>query len=154
MTDNPNSAGGDPGAQPDVPPMSYAAAENRKAEILASAELRQKIMDGDVETTVEWRRITEALSRPPETPTLEREAAAEALNASAGYSLSEEVLQEFVENRPVTPIERRFALNKFEELKNDSEWFARYERGEIRARKDMALIQSILSRPVRDSQPQ
>jgi hypothetical protein len=158
MSDNTtNNASGDlslPGAQPapEVPPLSYAAAESRKQEILASAELRQKIMDSDAEMTAEWRRITVALSRPPETPTAPREAAADALNASAGYGLSPEVLQEFVENRPVSPQEVYFARAKFDELKQDPSWFQRYQRGDMEARRQMALINSILSRPVKDSQ--
>jgi hypothetical protein len=157
MTDQTNNASGDlslPGSQPapDVPPLSYAAAESRKLEMINDAEIRNKIMAGDVDANAEWKRVVEALSRPPETPTGGREAVAEQLNASAGFQLSEEVLREFVENRPVSPQEVYFAREKFNELKNDPSWFQRYQRGDMEARKQMALINSILSRPIQDPQ--
>jgi hypothetical protein len=161
MSDNEiNTAAGDlaiPGGRPapePPPPLSYAAAESRKQEILASAELRQKIFDGDIDATVEWRRLTEALSRPSETSADPRTEAAEHLQQSAGYTLAPEIVQEIVENRPVSPLERRFAQAKWDELKRDADWFQRYQRGEQKALKEKALVDSILSRPVKDPQSQ
>lgn len=74
--------------------MSYAAAESRKAEMLADAETRNKIMTGDVDANAEWKRVVEALSRPPEIPTGPREDLAAHINASSGYSLRPEVLDQ------------------------------------------------------------
>jgi hypothetical protein len=62
-------------------------------------------------------------------------------------------MQEIVENRPVSPLERHYALSKWEELKQDPDWFQRYQRGEQKALKEKALVDSILSRPIRDAQP-
>jgi hypothetical protein len=135
--------------------MSYAAAQSAKQAFFADKAKMDSLMAGGVDATNEWRAIVAGLSAQPAAPADPREAAAEHLNACAGYNLSEEVLQEFVENRPVSPLEQHYAQSKFEEMKQDREWFARYQRGEIQARREMALVQSILSRPVKDEpQPQ
>jgi hypothetical protein len=138
---------------PEVPPLSYAAAESRKAEIMNDPALRQAILDENVDAVAEWRRITYALSRPPDTPTTPLAEAAQHLQQTSGQQLNDFQMQEIQENRPVSPQERHFALSKFEEFKNDADWFRRYQAGNMEARKQMALVQSILSRPVRDEQP-
>jgi hypothetical protein len=63
-------------------------------------------------------------------------------------------LDEFRRNDPVTPDVRRATEALWEEKKNDADWIARFNRGEVKAKKEWALITSIMSRPVRDqSQP-
>jgi hypothetical protein len=77
--DNTNTAAQDLGVAPaPVAPvvMSYAEANSRRAEFMQSAELRDKLMAGDIETTHLWRRITEGLSAQPPDPTGPREATA------------------------------------------------------------------------------
>jgi hypothetical protein len=53
------------------------------------------------------------------------------------------VLAGFRENRPVSPLDRHFALAKFDELKHDPEWVAQLNRSSLAAKKQLALIQSI-----------
>jgi hypothetical protein len=159
MTDQTNTAAGDlslPGGRPapDVPQMSVSEATSRKNEFMADKAKVDALMAGDADATATWRSIVNAISAQPLTPTDPREEAAEALQQSAGFQLSEEVLQEIRENRPVSPLERHFAQSKFDEFKNDPAWIQALNRGSMKERKELALIQSILSRPVRDPQSQ
>jgi len=160
MTDT-NTAAGDlgmPGAQPAptapaAPPMSYAEADSRRAEFMQSAELRDKLMAGDVETTHLWKRITEGLSAPPETPAGQREELVEHINASSGYQIRPEVLEHVRTNGSITPDERRMTIALWESRKADPDWIARFNRGDLEARKEMALININLASPVRDPNP-
>jgi hypothetical protein len=144
-----------PGAGPVVPappPMSYAAAESRKQEMLNDPETRNKIMAGDVTANAEWKRVIEGLSRQPELPASPRDEAAAHLQQTSGFTLAPEHLQEIIENRPVTPDEARMARGRFEARIQDPDWRAKYSRGDLEAKKEMALIQSVLSRPIKDPQ--
>jgi hypothetical protein len=131
------------------PPMSMAEAASRKSEFLANKEKTAALMNGDVGATNEWRLINEHLWQPPQ-HTQPRDEVTEHLQESSGYTLSPEVLQEFRENRPVTPDEYRMARARFDARKQDPEWIAKLNRGNPEVKKELALIQSILSRPVRD----
>jgi hypothetical protein len=143
---------GVPGAvAPSVPPpMSMAEAASRKTEFLANKEKTAALMNGDAAVTAEWRLITSNLWQPPQF-TQPRDEVTEHLQESSGYTLSPEVLQEFRENRPVTPDEHRMARARFDARKQDPEWIAKLNRGNPEVKKELALIQSILSRPVRDN---
>jgi hypothetical protein len=134
--------------------MSYAEAESRKAEMINDAETRNKIMAGDVATTAVWNRVVEALSRQPELPATPQEQAAAHLQESSGYTLSEAHLQEIIDRRPVTPDEYRMARGRFEARCADPEWRAKLNRNDLETKRELALIQSILSRPIRDPQSQ
>jgi len=61
-------------------------------------------------------------------PTGSREAATAHPQEISGHSLTPDVREEFRENRPVTPDERRATLALWEDRKADPEWFARYQR--------------------------
>lgn len=150
-----NAAGGDlqiPGAPvvPAAPAMSPAEAASRKSEFLASKEKTTALMNGDAAATNEWRLITQNLYQPPQF-TQARDEVTEHLWESSGYTLRPEVLQEFRENRPVSPDEYRFARARFDARKQDPEWISKLNRGDPETKKELALIQSILSRPVRDN---
>jgi hypothetical protein len=138
---------------PDAAPMSYAEAESKKAEMLGDAETRNKILAGDVAANAEWKRVVEGLSRQPEIQT-GRDGLVEDINAASGYTLSAEVLDQVRNNTSITPDERRMTLALWEDRKADPEWIARLNRGELKAKREMALININLSLPVRDPQPQ
>jgi hypothetical protein len=156
MTDDlaTNAAGGDlglPGA-PVVetpPPMTMQEAASRKSEFLGNKEKMAALMAGDAAASAEWWLITQNLWQPTQF-TQPRDEVTEHLQESAGYTLSDEVLAEFRENRPVTPDEYRFAQARFDSRKQDPEWIAKLNRDDLETKKELALIQSILSRPVRD----
>jgi hypothetical protein len=144
---------GVPGAAPpppSPPPMSPAEAASRKSDFLASKEKMSALMAGDAAVTAEWKLITQNLWQPQQF-TQPRYEVTEHLQSSSGYQLSPEVLQEFRENRPVTPDEHRMARARFDARKQDPEWIAKLNRGNPEVKKELALIQSILSRPVRDN---
>jgi hypothetical protein len=150
-----NAAGGDlglPGAPvvPAAPAMSPAEAASRKSEFMANKEKTTALMNGDAAATAEWRLITQNLWQPAQF-TQPRDEVTEHLQESSGYALSPEVLQEFRENRPVTPDEHRMARVRFDARKQDPEWIAKLNRGNPEVKKELALIQSILSRSVRDN---
>jgi len=152
-----NAAGGDLGLAgapvvPAAPPISMGEAASRKEAFLADKTKTTALLNGDVNATAEWRLITENIYQAPQVAA-PRDEVTEALNASGGYQLPADVLQEYRENRPVTSQERRFALAKFEDFKNSPEWFAKYQRGDMQCRRDLTLVQSILSRPAKDPVP-
>jgi hypothetical protein len=145
-----------PGAPPAAPvvPMSVAEGLSRKQEFLANKEKMAALMNGGVRESDEWRMIVSAISAQPPAATAPRDQVTEDLNAASGYSLPAEVLQEYRENRPVTPDEYRIARARLDSRIQDPDWRAKYGRGDLEAKKEMALIQSILSRPIRDPQSQ
>jgi len=145
---------GVPASEPSVPVISYAEAQSRKAEFFADKEKMAALMRDDVSAVAEWRLITKGLSAQPQTPTGPREEMTEHLNASSGYTLSDEVLQEFRDDRPVTPNEYRMARARFDSRPQDKEWIAKLNRGDLETKKELTLIQHILSRRVRDPQVQ
>jgi hypothetical protein len=112
------------------------------------------LMQGEVNATNEWRAIVAGLSAQPATPTGQREDLVEHINAASGYSLSEGALNQVRNNTPITPEERRMTLALWEEKKQDQEWIARLNRGEVRARREMAAININLASPVRVPQSQ
>jgi hypothetical protein len=117
---------GVPGAAPpppSPPPMSPAEAASRKSDFLASKEKMSALMAGDAAVTAEWKLITQNLWQPQQF-TQPRYEVTEHLQSSSGYQLSPEVLQEFRENRPVTPDEHRMARARFDARKQDPEWIA------------------------------
>jgi hypothetical protein len=135
------------------PAFSMQEAASRKEAFLADKEKTAALMNGDVAATNEWRLITQNLWQPPQF-TQPRDEVTEHLQESSGYQLSPEVLQEFRENRPVSPDEYRMAQQRLESRKQDPQWLAKYMRGDHEAKKEFALITSILSRPIRTPQTQ
>jgi hypothetical protein len=121
------------------PAFSMQEAASRKEAFLADKEKTAALMNGDVAATNEWRLITQNLWQPPQF-TQPRD--------------SPEVLQEFRENRPVSPDEYRMAQQRLESRKQDPQWLAKNMRGDHEAKKEFALITSILSRPIRTPQTQ
>jgi hypothetical protein len=97
--------------------------------------------------------ITNNLYQPPEI-TAPRDEVTAHLQESAGHSLSAEILAEFQRNDPVTLETRRATEALWEDRKSDPDWIARFNRHEVKAKKEWALITSILSRPVRDASNQ
>jgi hypothetical protein len=158
MTDQTNNAATDlaiPGAEPSTPAapqMSVAEAASRKNEFMADKAKVDALFAGDVSATEEWRNIVNAISAQP-VATTGREAVADDINAASGYSLSPEVLDQVRNNTPITPEERRWTLALWEEKKQDPDFIARLNRGEMKARKEMALININLASPVRDPNP-
>jgi len=143
---------GVPESPPSVPPMPYAEAVSRKAEMLASEEIRNKIMSGDADANREWKRVVEGLSAIPPTTTGARDDLAAHIQECSGHSLSPEHLQEIRDNPPITPDERRQTEALWNDRQHDPEWRARLNRGEVKARRELSLIQFMLSRPVRQPQ--
>jgi hypothetical protein len=137
-------------AAPSVPPMSAAEAQSRKGEFFADRAKMDALMKGDVAATNEWQAIVAGLSAQPPAPTAPRDDVTEHLNASSGYTLAQDVLDEFREDRPVTPDEYRMARARFDARESDPQWVAKLNRGDLETKKELALIQSILSRRVRD----
>jgi len=133
--------------------MSYEAAASRKAEMLASEEIRNKIMNGDVEANAMWRRVTECLSQPVQS-TGPVDELVEFAQQVSGNGLSPEVIEEVRDGRAVTPHEHRAAHQRLEARQQDPEWRAKYFRNDPDVRKEVALINIILASPVRDPQVQ
>jgi hypothetical protein len=138
---------------PSVPPMSAAEAQSRKGEFFADQAKMDALMKGDVTATHEWQAIVAGLSAQPPAPTAPRDEVTNHLQESSGYTLAQDVLDEFRSNASVTPDEHRMARARFDARKQDNEWIAKLNRGDLETKKELALIQSILSRPVRDVQP-
>ena len=155
MTDNPtNAAGGDlPGApQPSIDPLpaiSYSEAESRKAELFANEEWRNAFFSGSVEAKREWDQIVRGLAAPPPAPANEREAIVEHLRQHA--DITEAVADEIRSDRASTPWEHQRALQRRDQLFRDEAWVERYNRGDGRAQTEVALINLILSRRIRDN---
>ena len=84
-----------------------------------------------------------------EAPATEREAIIEHLRQYG--DISEAVADEIRSGRASTPWERQRTLEKRNYLFQDAGWVARYEAGDRQARMEVALINLILSRPVRDN---
>jgi hypothetical protein len=139
---------------PTPPPMAYAEATSRKAEFMADKAKVDALMRGDGPATSEWQMIVAGLSAQPPAPTGPREAETAYLDEIGGYTVPQDVLDEFQRGDPVSPRERSYAEAKFAEFQQDKEWYARWQRGEQTARVQYAALISILSRPVRDSKPQ
>jgi len=142
-----------PGAGPVVPaappPISMAEAASRKAEFLADKTKTAALMNGDVNATAEWKLITDNLYQAPQV-TAPRDEVTNHLQESAGGTLPEAVLAEYRENRPVSPAEYRMARTRFDSRLQDKEWIAKLNRGDLDTKKELVLVQSILSRPIRD----
>jgi hypothetical protein len=158
MTDDltTNAAGGDlglPGASvvPAAPAFSPAEAESRKSEFMANKEKTTALMNGDAAATAEWRLITQNLWQPAQF-TQPRDEVTEHLQESSGYALSPEVLQEFRENRPVTPDEHRMARARFDARKQDAEWIAKLKSRQSRSQKGIST-HSINLEPPGSRQP-
>jgi hypothetical protein len=139
-------------AVPAAPAMSPTEAASRKAEFIADQKKVDALMAGDVNATSEWRNITNSLYAPPPLSGC-REELAEHLSAASGYTLSPEILQEVRDNTPIAPWERKETEALWQDRQRDPEWRARLMRGERGALKEKALIDFMLSRPVRDIQP-
>jgi hypothetical protein len=142
-----------PGAAPvvpELPPMSTAEAASRKTEFLANKEKTTKLLNGDVGAKAEWDLITQNLWQPPQV-NQPRDEVTNHLQESSGFQLSPEVLEEFRSNRPVTSQEHQMARSRLESRKMDPDWLRRYFRGDLEVRKEVALINSILSRVIRDN---
>jgi hypothetical protein len=135
---------------PEAPPISMAAAASMKEAFLADKTKTTALLDGDAAATAEWRLINDHLWQPPQF-TQPRDEVTEHLQESSGYALSPEVLQEFRENRSVSPAEHRMARQRLESRKQDPEWLTKYFRGDHEVKKEVALINSILSRPISDN---
>jgi hypothetical protein len=127
-----------PGAPPPVPAapvMSVAEGLSRKAEFVADKTKTTALMNGDIAATNEWRAIVNAISAPPPMPTAPRDEVTNDLNAASGFQLPAEVLQEYRENRPVTPDEHRMARARFEARIADPDWRAKINRGDLETKK-------------------
>jgi hypothetical protein len=131
------------------PTMSVAEAQSRKAELYNNKEWRDRYFNGDVTARNEFNAITRAL--------VPRETVHDPfhLNNVADWAqrmggVSEAVAQEIRDDRPVTPREREFALQKKEQMFRDKAWVARYLDGDQQARKDLMLCNIILNSRVRD----
>jgi hypothetical protein len=147
---------GIPGAvAPPTPPPAFSMQEaaSRKEAFLQDKTKTTALLNGDVGATNEWRLINDHLWQQPQF-TQPRDEVTEHLQASSGYQLSDEVLAEFRENRPVSPAEYKLAQQRLDSRKNDPTWLAKYMRGDHEAKKEVALINSILSRPIRTPEPQ
>jgi len=149
-----NAAGGDLGLAgapvvPAAPPMSMAEAADRKAAFIADKVKTAALMNGDIKATAEWRLITNSLCQPPQV-TAPRDELAAHLDAASGFQLSPEILAEVRANTPITTRERQATEALWNDRQRDPAWFARYQRGERTALKEKALIDFMLSRPIRD----
>ena len=91
MTDNPPAGTaaelGVPASEPSVPVISFAEAQSRKSDFLASQEKMDALLKGDVNTTREWQTIVAGISAQPQTPTGPREDLVARLQESAGFTL-------------------------------------------------------------------
>ncbi|MGB8630101.1 MAG: hypothetical protein WCD69_12020 [Xanthobacteraceae bacterium] len=135
---------------PAVAPMSYDMAVSRKAEILASGELRDKILQGDLQLSAEWKAITDAISQPPPKPVTPGDELVDWALSAGGQNLPEEVVEELRTNAPVNPLERRLARERLDARKQDPEWVAKYFRSDPEVRQEALLLNMILAAPVKD----
>jgi hypothetical protein len=157
MADNlpTDAAGGDlelPGATvvPAAPAFSMQEAASRKEAFLQDKTKTAALLNGDATATAEWRLINDHLWQAPAIigP---RDDVTNHLQESSGHQLSAEVLAEFRENRPVSVADYKLAQQRLESRKQDPEWLKKYFRGDHETRKEVALINSILSRPISDN---
>ena len=119
--------------------------------MLADPAIRDKIMQGDVETRAEYDRVIRSLAfgQPPAAPENDRQAMVEHLRQHA--DISEAVADEIRSGRASSPWEYQQALRLREHLFQDQGWVEKYNKGDRRAQTEVALINVILSRPVRDN---
>jgi len=134
---------------PAAVPMSPTEAASRKAAFMADQTKVDALMAGEINASTEWRNITNNLYAPPP-PTGSREELAEHLSAASGHTLSPEILAEVRANTPITSRERQETEALWNDRQRDPAWFARLMRGERTALKEKALIDFMLSRPIRD----
>jgi hypothetical protein len=150
VTDNPDNTVTAPVIDT-APPMSWDAAQARKNEMLNDPATRDKIMQGDVETRAEYDRVIRSLAfgQPPPGPADSRESIVEHLRQHA--DISEAVADEIRSDRASTPWEHQRALQRRDQLFRDEAWREKYARGDQRAQTEVALINLILSRRIRDN---
>jgi hypothetical protein len=132
------------------PPMSPAEAADRKASFLSNKEKMNALFRDEASAVAEWRQITNNLYQTPQIVG-PRDQAAEDLNASTGWALPDNVVDEYRANTPVTPEVLRAANARWESLMRDPDFIARFNRKEPEAMKQWGAIVSIRSRPLRDN---
>ena len=132
-----------------LPAISYEQASSLKQELLANEEWRTKYVNGDIECRRQMDQIYRGLTTPPAAPVNPGEAIVEHLRQYA--DISEDVADEIRSGRASTPYEYQRALELRDHLFQDEEWVQKYNKGDRRAHTQVALINSILSRRVRDN---
>jgi hypothetical protein len=132
-----------------LPAISYGEAESRKAELFANEEWRTKYFAGDVEAKREYDQIVQGLTTPPPPPTNERELILEQLGRYAQVfpAAKEEVLS----GQASTPADIQEAIAAKEAFFQDQDWMERYAKGGRKEHAQVATINLILSRRVRDN---
>jgi hypothetical protein len=132
------------------PPMSLSEAADRKASFLADKAKMDALFRDEAQAVAEWRQITNNLWQAPAIIGPRDQAVAD-LNESTGYSLPQDILDEYRRKDPVTPETLRMANARWDTLMRDSDFLARFNRKEPEAMKQWGAIVSIRSRPVRDN---
>jgi hypothetical protein len=132
-----------------LPAISYGEAESRKAELFANEEWRTKYFAGDVEAKREYDQIVQGLTTPPPPPTNERELILEQLGRYA--QVFPAAKEEALSGRASTPADVQEAIAAKEAFFQDQDWMERYARGGREEHAQVATINLILSRRVRDN---
>jgi hypothetical protein len=137
-----------------LPEISYAAAVSRKAELLGNEEWRTKYLAGDVTAKAEMDQIVKALTPAPPQPSAPDSVDGLEEWVRGVADVSEGVIEEIRTARPVSPLERRLAVQRKESRFNDPTFVERYFAGDPDAKREVLLINVILASPVRDPQTQ
>jgi hypothetical protein len=160
MTDNPtDTAAGTLGALPDkpfspaapAPAMSFQEAESRKAEMFGNQEWVDKYMSGDIEARAQYDAVIRSLAfgrQPPPSDPRSVDQLEEWARSQA--DVSEAVIEQIRTGPPITPLERRLAIQRREARFADPEFVQAYLDGNPAARKEVLLLSVILSSRVRD----
>jgi hypothetical protein len=132
------------------PTMSVEEATSRKAELFGSQEWRNKYFNGDIAARRDFDAITRALAPKPVEPSDPQSLDQIAERARAQADISDAVVEDIRQNRPVTPRERTLALERWERCLKDRAWMARYLDGGQAERREKLLLDVIISSNVRD----
>lgn len=143
------------GAAADLMPLPTTAADAARAQIAelkANPEWVKRHFDGDLATREEMARLHEIAFTPTPGsimmggPTPEEQRAEMADHLGTQFDVSSAVLDEIRQGKPASLEEHRLARGRKSSLMADPAWVTRYMAGDATARRDMWLLNSILSR--------
>jgi hypothetical protein len=150
---------------PLTPPASATEAQARLTSLVENKEWGAKLVAGDVAVTRQYREL---LNKAAETDDSTIAAAmAGKVDYSAGTSteqrhmaltadwfrslgIRDEVARQFLQGRQVTPLEYELVSNWKKEQMGDPEFVKRFLAGDLKAKQQMMLADSVLVTGVKD----
>jgi hypothetical protein len=143
--------------QPPAPPKNATEARARLDTIIADKDKGAKIFAGDVAANKELRDLTAMVAaggddtvavamtgNPANMPTTDLHQMAHTAGWFRELGIRDEVTSEFLRGGQVTPKEMEAVVNWKKEHFSDADWVKKFLSGDIKARQQMMLADSIL----------